>query len=373
MKNNLKQITIVKLSMILIGLLFFASLHAQEKAKLAVGSKLPPLRYAKWIKGKEIKEFKENHVYVFEFWATWCGPCVAAMPHLSELAKKYEGKATFIGANVWEKVGSKPYESSLPAVERFVNSSGDRMAYNVIADNNAQDISKTWLVPAGQEGIPTTFIVKNNIIQWIGHPMKIEEVINDIISGSFDPIAYQKKHEKEHSKEQEQREKISRIFKGVNAAAEAKDYDLAFKLIDEGVIELPVMKYALKFQKFKILLDNKAEADAMKYADELLKEDSSSYAAMLAVTITDKDGLSKEAYKKAAQLFEAEKQKVSMLFEKLALTYSKMGDYKMAVDAMEKAISKGQEELKDPNFQGRVFDYTIEEYKKKLVDYRSKL
>ncbi|WP_339423745.1 thioredoxin domain-containing protein [Sphingobacterium sp. MYb388] len=364
---------ILKLKFIVVALLLFTSVQAQEKTKLGIGSKIPPLRYAKWIKGTEIKEFKENHVYVFEFWATWCGPCIAAMPHLSELAKKYDGKATFIGANVWEKVGDRPYESSLPAVERFVNSSGDRMSYNVIADNNAQDISKTWLAPAGQAGIPVTFIVKNNIIQWIGHPMKIEEVINEIIDGSFDPIAYQKKHEKENSKEQEQRDKISRIFKAITTAAEAKDFDLAFKLTDEGAIELPVMKYALKFQKFKILLDNKTESEAMKYADELLKEDRDSYATMLAVTITDKDGLSKESYALASEIFENDSNKVSMLLEKLALTYSKMGNYQMAVNSMERAIAKGQEELKDESFVGRIFDYTIEDYKKKLAEYKSKL
>ena len=34
---------------------------------------------------------------VMEFWATWCGPCVAAVPHLNELAEQYEDKpVTFL-------------------------------------------------------------------------------------------------------------------------------------------------------------------------------------------------------------------------------------------------------------------------------------
>ncbi len=34
----------------------------------------------------------EGNVVVLEFWATWCGPCVAAIPHLNGLAEKFADK-----------------------------------------------------------------------------------------------------------------------------------------------------------------------------------------------------------------------------------------------------------------------------------------
>src|SRR5437899_5174313 len=33
----------------------------------------------------------KGKVVVLEFWATWCGPCVAAISHLNELADQFKG------------------------------------------------------------------------------------------------------------------------------------------------------------------------------------------------------------------------------------------------------------------------------------------
>lgn len=78
-------------------------MKAQDKKRLSVGDDAPTLKYSKWLQGaKPITAIDPNKTYVIEFWATWCGPCIAAMPHLSELSKKYAGKIEFIGCDVWE-------------------------------------------------------------------------------------------------------------------------------------------------------------------------------------------------------------------------------------------------------------------------------
>ena len=39
----------------------------------------------------------QGKVVVLDFWATWCGPCIASIPHTNELAEKWAGKAVIIG------------------------------------------------------------------------------------------------------------------------------------------------------------------------------------------------------------------------------------------------------------------------------------
>src|SRR5262245_8423353 len=83
---------------------------------LKPGDAAPPIIVRKWIKGGPVTTFQPGMVYVVEFWATWCGPCQNAMPHLSNLAVKYKGKAEVLSIDVKEDKKT----DFLPKVEQFV-------------------------------------------------------------------------------------------------------------------------------------------------------------------------------------------------------------------------------------------------------------
>ena len=54
--------------------------------------KPPALSVDTWIKGGPITRFEKGKVYVVEFWATWCKPCLEGIPRLSELQRQYGGR-----------------------------------------------------------------------------------------------------------------------------------------------------------------------------------------------------------------------------------------------------------------------------------------
>ncbi|MCA9735143.1 MAG: TlpA family protein disulfide reductase [Deferribacteres bacterium] len=98
---------------------------------------------------QEYKHLKGNKLTVIDFWATWCKPCVQAIPKLVTLADKYKEKGvSFISINVdgnRNRLKIKPMAHSLG------------INFPILLDVNGQ-IKNQLAVMA----IPTLLIVNQN-------------------------------------------------------------------------------------------------------------------------------------------------------------------------------------------------------------------
>lgn len=191
--------------------------QAAPEATLKAGSEvlLTPLAGAKWIQGEPLKAFEPDKVYIFECWATWCGPCIAAIPHLNELHKKYSEKGLRIyGINVWEDGEEK--------VAKFVKNKGDGMSYPVAYTGKESEFESQWLKPAGVKGIPHAFVVRNGKLVTSTHPSQLtDEIISALLSGDAGAI----KAATELNELKEKRAKEMGVIQNFRKAAAQKDTD----------------------------------------------------------------------------------------------------------------------------------------------------
>lgn len=72
------------------------SAPAAPQATLAAGATAPDFTTLD-VAGKEVRlsDFK-GKILVLDFWATWCGPCIASFPHTQEVAAKYKDQGVVV-------------------------------------------------------------------------------------------------------------------------------------------------------------------------------------------------------------------------------------------------------------------------------------
>jgi thiol-disulfide isomerase/thioredoxin len=134
---------------------------------LAPGAAAPAFTPEKFLKGDRFESFEPGSVYVVEFWATWCGPCVRAMPHLTEL-QKANPDLTVVGVAGFER-GESPAQNETKVTD-FLSKRGSDVGFAIALDTDGS-MSTDWMRAARRNGIPCSFVVgKDGKIAYIGSP-----------------------------------------------------------------------------------------------------------------------------------------------------------------------------------------------------------
>ena len=116
---------------------------------IAASAKPAPSFSVRTLDGKPLRlaDLRKRAVIV-DFWATWCGPCRASMPHLSAMQSRYEKRGlTVIGLSVDE---NGPQD-----VRQFANKLGVKFPLAMAND----DVLDAY---GPIRSIPTTFFINRN-------------------------------------------------------------------------------------------------------------------------------------------------------------------------------------------------------------------
>ncbi len=140
--------------------------NAQPGDPDAMKGKALPKFAMKDLNGKPITNATiKGKVVLFDFWATWCGPCKKASPLMESLHKKYASKGlVVIGANVSDAAGSAAKYKK-------------EHKYSYLFTTGGEDLLRT----AGFAGIPGfIFVDKKGVVQ------KVQTGFGEALSADFE-------------------------------------------------------------------------------------------------------------------------------------------------------------------------------------------
>ena len=269
---------------------------ARPAPSLTIGSKAPALNIEHWVqdgkgKFKPVTKFEPGQVYIVEFWATWCGPCIAAMPHIVELQKKYADRGLQVVSISDEELDTvseflkrevaKPKapaakveaaKEQAPADEKPMTYGELTSSYCLTTDPD-RSCHEDYMTAAQRNGIPCAFIVgKDGTIEWIGHPMSIDPAIASVLDGKWDREAF--------LVEYRESEKFSRRLNEIMQSASKNKFADAIKLVEkaESEFESPVFKARISSLTTSILASQleymvlKNNPESVAVLESLLKD-----------------------------------------------------------------------------------------------------
>lgn len=125
----------------------------------------------KTVDGKAVtnQELK-GRIIIIDFWATWCGPCMAEAENMVNLAKEYGPKGVnIIGVSL---------DKDIEKMKKIAKEKG--FDWPQVCDGKGWNSPpvKEW----GVKGIPDTFILSpEGKVLWRGHPAQIKKPLEEIV------------------------------------------------------------------------------------------------------------------------------------------------------------------------------------------------
>ncbi len=160
-------------------------------------------------------EALEGRVVVLDFWATWCGPCVSAMPHMKKLNQTYASKGVqIIGISM---------DTDRGALDRFVKQRDLPWPQQFDGRGWKNAVAKQF----GVNSIPRIYILSpSGQVVWTGHPSRMDKPLADAVA------KYKPRAGGGLAADDKSSEEALAAIKAARGAIDAGDFDAMFDQVD---------------------------------------------------------------------------------------------------------------------------------------------
>lgn len=222
-----------------------ASQVGAEKV-LRVGSPAPSIKVEDWLRGQPVTKFEPGKVYIIEFCATWCGPCIASMLNLVILQSKYRSNGVeVVGIAAHEQASTA--DEARASLDAWLTKSLPNLNFAIAFDYSGE-MNKLWMDPSVSVGIPSSFVVdRDGRFAFIGHPTQLDNALPKVLNGSWalsdeakaldaERITTGRRRKRELS---QKRALVEPIFARLEAAMNSKDWAAALSGVGEALAAMP--------------------------------------------------------------------------------------------------------------------------------------
>ena len=115
-----------------------------------------------------LKDFRGEKIVVLDFWASWCGPCIRAIPELNRVQKDYAERGVQVfGINIREKPSA-----AVSFKKKYM------MRYPVLLD-----LKGTVATNYRVRGIPNLIVIdKGGVVRYNGHiPAEMKNILKKLV------------------------------------------------------------------------------------------------------------------------------------------------------------------------------------------------
>ncbi len=132
-----------------------------------LGTIVDELKFTDYIKNEPINKNFDHTFKVLEFWASWCKPCLKAVPHLNKLQNRFADQNI-----VFLSVTNQSPEEILPVFEKV-------KFETIVVSDQTKTLHKSLRIESnGYMVLPRTVLIDDeNKIVWFGLPSELTTTV----------------------------------------------------------------------------------------------------------------------------------------------------------------------------------------------------